>query len=313
LRSTLLTQISSRIIESNEATFNAGVAATYVPAILRVTSDHSTTTLRVQAFGAGLAGVQAVRISAPELQTDVPLAIEFSGSSSVVARAIISIPLPNSGVLFETPLGVMPSGEIPADVVEATELPDEAFYSDPAGARPKDFAFINAPTQWLGSGRICFTFTTFVHLTAPGTPDSLNEITLGHAWSRDLINWEHTVNSLDAFPANTSDVSAWDHSHVWAPSIGAVRDEVSPVLHRPWLRMAIRQSATPPLTRSTPTSPSNSWARRSAFVLIAPGREQPVGVHRTNPWQFRDPYVMPDPQKPDIATAHVLYSQAESR
>ena len=53
---------SAQVIESNEVTFNGGIDATYPPAILRVTSDHSTTTLRVEAIGADLAGVQGVSI-----------------------------------------------------------------------------------------------------------------------------------------------------------------------------------------------------------------------------------------------------------
>jgi len=286
---------SSRIIESNEATFNAGITATYVPAILRVTSDHSTTTLRVEAFGADLAGVQAVRISAPELQTEVPLAIESFGPASVVARTIISVPLPNSSVLFETPQGVMPSGQIPADVVEAAELPDEAFFSDPAGARPKDFAFINAPTPVAGVWRNLFHIYYIRHLTDPGTLDSLNEITLGHAWSRDLIHWEQTANSLDAFPANTSDVSAWDHSHVWAPSI--VQFGTKFLMY--YTGVAENRDQTIGFASADSlytTSPSSFWSRQSAPVFSPPNANS--WVSQNHPWQFRDPYVMPDPQNP---------------
>jgi hypothetical protein len=166
---------SSRVIESNEVTFNGGIDGSYAPAILRVTSDHSTTTLRVEAIGADLAGIQAVRISAPELQTDVSLAVESSGPSSVVATATIPIPLPNSAVLVETPQGVMSSGVIPADVVEATEVPDEAYYSDPAypAAYPKDFAFINAPTPVDGVWRNQFHIF-YIRSWRDGRPDSTN-------------------------------------------------------------------------------------------------------------------------------------------
>ncbi|MBI5710394.1 MAG: hypothetical protein HZC42_08845 [Candidatus Eisenbacteria bacterium] len=211
---------SSQVIESNEVTFNGGIDGSYAPVILRVTSDHSTTTLRVEAIGADLTGVSGVSISAPELQTDVPLTVQSAGSSSVVASATIGIPLPNSTVLIETPQGVMSSGEIPADVVEATEVPDEAYYRDPAypAAYPKDFAFINAPTPVDGVWRNQFHIF-YIRSWRDGRPDSTNEVAFGHAWSRDLINWDYTANSLDAFHAKTSDVSAWDHLHVWAPSI----------------------------------------------------------------------------------------------
>lgn len=288
---------SIQVIESNEVTFNGGLDGGYAPVILRVTSDHSTTTLRVEVIGADLAGVQAVSVSAPELQTDVCLTVESSGPSSVVASATISIPLPNSVVLIETPQGIMSSGVIPADVVEATEVPDEAYYRDPAypAAYPKDFAFLNAPTPVDGVWRNQFHIFYIRHWT-DGRPDSTNEVTFGHAWSRDLINWDHTANSLDAFHANTNNVSAWDHLHVWAPSIV----QFGAKFYMFYTGVAENGDQTIGYASADSiytTSPSSSWSRQSAYAH-SPLQADNEWVSVNHPWQFRDPYVMPDPQNP---------------
>lgn len=286
---------SAKVLESNEITFNGGIDGDYSPAILRVTSDHSTTTLRVEAIGADLDGVEGVSISAPELQTDVQLTMQPSGPSAVVASATIVVPLPNSTVLVETPQGVMSSGEIPADVVEATEVPDNAYYRDPAYplAYPKDFAFINAPTPVGGVWRNQFHIF-YIRSWRDGRADSLNEVAFGHAWSRDLINWDYTANSLDAFHANTANPSAWDHLHVWAPSIvqfgtkflmfytGVAENEDQTIGYA---------SADSIYT----SSPAAAWSRQSTS---SHSPTQTTWVSQNHPWQFRDPYVMPDPQNP---------------
>jgi hypothetical protein len=288
---------SNRIIESNEVTYNGGVVGDYAPLILRVTSDHSTTTLRVEAIGADLAGVRAVSISAPGLQTDVPLAVGSSGPSSVVASATIAIPLPNSAVLIGTPEGVLYSGEIPADIVEATEVPDEAYYRDPAypAAYPKDFAFINAPTPVDGVWRNQFHIF-YIRSWRDGRPDSTNEVAFGHAWSRDLINWEHTANSLDAFHADTSDVSAWDHLHVWAPSIVQFGTKFL------MFYTGVAENGDQTIGYASAdsiytTSPSSAWSRQTMYSHSPPQAEG-SWVSVNHPWQFRDPFVMADPQNP---------------
>lgn len=288
---------SARVLESNEVTFNGGIDGDYPPAILRITSDHSTTTLRVEAIGADLAGVAGVSISAPELQADVPLTILSSGSSSVVASATIAIPLPHSTVILETPLGAIPSGVVPADVVESAEVPDEAYYRDPAYpfVRPKDFAFINAPTPVGGVWRNQFHIFYIRHWN-DGRPDSTNEVTLGHAWSRDLINWDYTTNSLDAFQANTANVSAWDHLHVWAPSIVQFGTKFL------MFYTGVAENGDQTIGFATAdsiytTSPSSSWSRQNTYAH-SPLAADNQWVSRNHPWQFRDPYVMADPQNP---------------
>jgi len=287
---------STSVIESNEATFNGGIEDAYAPAILRVTSDHSTTTLRVEAIGADLIGVRAMSVSAPELQSDVSLTLESTNSSSVVASASIPIPLPNSTVLIETSQGVVSSDEIPADVVEAAEVPDEAYYRDPAYpyVYPKDFAFINAPTPVGGVWRNEFHIFYIRHWT-DGRPESTNEVAFGHAWSRDLIDWTHTKNSLDAFHADTSDAAAWDHLHVWAPSIVQFGTKF-------WMfYTGVAENGDQTIGYATAdsiytTSPSSAWSRQSTPSHSPVGATQ--WVSQNHPWQFRDPYVMPDPQNP---------------
>lgn len=297
---------SSIVLASNEVTFNGGIEGDYSPAILRVTSDHSTTTLRVEAIGSDLQGVESVNISAPELQGSVSLATEASGPSSVVATATIPIPLPNSSVSFGTSQGVMSCGEVPQDVVESpAEVPDQAYFYDPTFwggvppfARPKDFAFINAPTVVGGVWKSLFHIYYIRHWN-DGRADSTNEITFAHAWSRDLINWNSTPNSLDAFHANTSDVSAWDHLHVWAPSIVQFGTKFY------MFYTGVSESGDQTIGYASTTvidtiDAPGHWVRESAKVLDP---IQTAWAAQTHPWNFRDPYVMPDPQN---ATAQLL-------
>jgi hypothetical protein len=293
---------STTVIESNEATFNGGIEGTYAPAILRVTSDHSTTTLRVEAIGADLTGVRAMSVSAPELQSDVSLAIESANPSSVVASASIPIPLPNSTVLIQSSEGVVASGVVPADVVATTEVPDQAYYSDPAYpyVYPKDFAFINAPTPVGGVWRNLFHIFYIRHLTDTTStrtvPDSTNEVAFGHAWSRDLINWDYTANSLDAFHANTDTLTAWDHAHVWAPSI--VQFGTKFLMFYTGVAENGDQTIGYAVGDSIyTTSPSSAWSRRSMSSHSPPLTDN-QWVSQNHPWQFRDPFVMPDPQNP---------------
>ena len=289
---------SMSVLESNEVTFNGGVDDDYAPSVLRVTSDHSTTTLRVVAIGAGLEGVQAVRISAPELQADVPLALETTGPLSLVASATIPIPLPNSKVLVQTPQGLISSGKIPEDIVETTELPDEAYYRDPAypAAYPKDFAFINAPTPVDGAWRNLFHIF-YIRNWTDGRPDSKNQIAFGHAWSRDLVNWDYTANSLAAFLADTGNVSAWDHAHVWAPSI--VQFGTKFIMFYTGVAENGDQTIGYASADSIyTTSPSTSWSRESTYTLSPPQTNNQWAAYDQHPWQFRDPYVMADPQSP---------------
>lgn len=302
---------SAQVLESNEVTFNGGIDGDYQPAILRITSDHSTTTLRVEAIGADLAGIEGVSISAPQLQTDVPLTMQSAGPSSIVASATIAIPLPNCTVLLETPQGALPSGVVPADIVEAAEVPDEAYYRDPAypDVRPKDFAFINAPTPVGGVWRNQFHIFYIRHWN-DGRPDSTNEVTFGHAWSRDLINWDYTANSLDAFHANTADVSAWDHLHVWAPSI--VQFGTKFVM----FYTGVAENGDQTIGYATAdsiytTSPSSSWSRQSTYSH-SPSQAEGGWVSVNHPWQFRDPYVMADPQNPTSQLLMFYTAKAEA-
>jgi hypothetical protein len=262
-----------------------------------VTSDHSTIILRVEAFGTDLTGVQGMSLSAPELQADVRLNMESLSSSHASASASIAVPLPTSTVLIEGSEGVVASSQVPADEVAAMEVPDEAFFRDPdyPAAYPKDFAFINAPTPvdgvWINQFHIFY-----IRSWRDGRADALNEVAFGHAWSRDLIHWSYTANSLDAFHANTSDVTAWDHSHVWAPSV--VQFGTKFLMFYTGVALSGDQTIGYATADSIyTTSPSTAWSRRTSPSHSPPFTDN-RWVSQNHPWQFRDPYVMPDPQNP---------------
>ena len=284
---------SASVIESNEVTFNGGIDGEYAPVVLHTTSDHSTTLLRVEVVGASLSGVLAMSVSAPELHTDIALTLLSSNDSLVVATADIALPLPTSDVLVSTAQGTMSSGMIPADEVAALASPDEAFYRDPAypTAYPKDFAFVNTPTPISGVWQNLFHIY-YIRSWHDGRPDSTNEVTFGHAWSRDLVHW---LSNASAFSTDSSP-PAWDHKHVWAPSI--IRNGTSYAMFYTGVNFNFDQTIGYATTSVIDTiDAAGHWVRQAAPVHTPANATG--WVSQAHPWDFRDPFVMADPANPN--------------
>jgi predicted GH43/DUF377 family glycosyl hydrolase len=200
-------------------------------------------------------------------------------------------------LLIQGARGLVSTEEVPEDIVEATEVPDQAYYRDPSypNVYPKDFAFINAPTPVDGVWRNLFHIFYIRHWT-DGRVDSTNEVTFGHAWSRDLINWTKTTSTLDAFHVNSSNAAAWDHLHVWAPSIV----QFGTKFYMYYTGVADNGDQTIGYATADSiytTGTSATWTRQSAYTL-SPLQSSNQWATSTRPWGFRDPYVMADPQNP---------------
>jgi hypothetical protein len=282
---------SSSVIESNEVTSNGGNEGGYSPTVVHLTSDHSTTQLRVDVVGAGLSGIGGVSVWAPEIHAGIPLALVTASDSLVVATADVPIPLPTSDVFVWSAQGARPSGIIPADEVAAVAMPDEAYYRDPAFplAYPKDFAFVNTPTPIGGVWQSLFHIY-YIRSWRDGRPESTNEVTFGHAWSRDLVHWLQNVN---AFPTSTT-TTAWDHLHVWAPSI--VRSGLTYVMFYTGVSSSSDQTIGYATTSVIDTIDApGHWERQTAPVLSP---QSTAWVSQAHPWNFRDPFVMADPANP---------------
>jgi hypothetical protein len=294
---------SSRVLASNEVSCNGGVDGTYFPAILRVQSDHRTTVLRVDAVGSALEGLSSVSVSAPQLGGRVPLALVTRTDTALSASVDICVPLPTAQVRFATPEREFPLGEVPADQVQMTPLPYRwVFRDDEANLHEKDFAFINAPLPINGEWQNLYHLYYIRHYDDQRLR---NQFALGHAWSRDLEHW--SFNPF-AFVADTLHPLQWDGAEVWAPSIVQAGGQyhmfytgLDSVTHDQTIGYATAASL------DTTDLPGH-WTRRTTPTLTPANAED--WVLQGHPWQFRDPFVMTDPDDP---TRHLLFYTARTQ
>ena len=117
------------------------------------------------------------------------------------------------------------------------------------------------------------------------------ETSFGHAWSQDLFHW---VVDTAAFSVDTT---AWNSSHVWAPSLVEYQDKV--YMFYTGVDAADDQSigyASTSLLDTTNTvwDPDRVcvWTARDTRWAVA---DPPIYSSQT---QFRDPFVMHDPDQP---------------
>ncbi|MCC6649900.1 MAG: family 43 glycosylhydrolase [Candidatus Eisenbacteria bacterium] len=293
---------SSRVVASNEVTCNGGVGGQYFPTILRVRSDHSTTVLRVDVVGSSLEALSSVSVSAPQLGGKLPLALVTRTDTALSASADIRVPLPTSQVRFTTPEREFPLGEIPADQVLATTLPYRWVFRDQDSfVYPKDFAFINAPLPINGEWQNLYHLYYIRHYT-DGGQRRRNEFALGHAWSRDLEHWS---SNPFAFVADTLHPAQWDGAEVWAPSIV----QAGGMYHMFYtgLDSVVRDQTIGYATAASldTTDLPGHWTRRTSPTLTPANASN--WVHQGHDWQFRDPFVMADPEDP---SRHLLFYAA---
>lgn len=278
---------STRVIESNEVTYNGGVDGTYSPTILKATSTHETRELRITVVGTGLATANSLRVTAPDRVWSVPLGIVGRTDSTLTAAADVPIPLPAAVVEAGTSAAMVSLASFPADQIALApaSLPDTILYRDPdSNVYPKDFAFYHTtvPTSdpshpWKG----LFHLIYIRHFRTTGAEPSL-----AHAWSENLTNWRVNTN---AFLPNVG----WDAQFVWAPSIVQVGN-----LHYMFYT-GVDASGNQRIgyaTTSLLDTTNTVWDRKSTWVYSADstGWADPT-AQGIGQQQFRDPWVMPDP------------------
>ena len=279
---------SSRTIESNEVAYNDGVDGTYAPTILRATSTHETRELRVAVVGAGLTSASSLRITAPDRLWSVPLGITVRSDSALVATADVPVPLPAAVVEAGNLANMVSLATFPADQIALApaSLPDTILFRDPdSNVYPKDFAFYftTVPTSdpshpWKG----LFHLIYIRHFRTTGLEPSL-----AHAWSENLTNWRVQTN---AFLPN----AGWDARNVWAPSIVQVGN-----LHYMFYTGvdADRNQRIGYATTGLLDTTNTVWQRQSTWAYAAgnTGWADSTGQGIGGQQQFRDPWVMPDP------------------
>jgi hypothetical protein len=300
---------------SNEVTLNGGCATPYPPVVFRAASTHRLGQLDVRLVGANLRGVGSVPISARDSSWTYPLALTSKSDSRITARAVLAAPLPEIVVGAEDGFGGLGAAAIAAD--SFPPLSPQACFStfegsaDTAGMQPKDFAVVPAGDSW-------HIFYTRQYMT--GYTDRTNTRRIGHAVSTDqhLSSW--TVVNRNAIQVREGRI--WDNLHVWAPTIVRKPGDITYYMFYTGVQLdTLSQSpnlVTSEIQRigvatsvdldtwtqdSTPVfhNKKTSWAFQDSSSNVEP---LGGGLCYSDTWQFRDPFVMQDP---DSAGRWLLY------
>jgi hypothetical protein len=298
---------SSHVIVSNEVTYNGGIVGDYAPVLLRASSTHETSVLRVTAVGAELASVEEIKVGAPDNLWSVRLTVEQHSNSIIVATADVYVPLPQAVVQAGSPAASSGQAFLPADqIITAAVMSagiDTIFFRDPnPSIYPKDFAFhynsVYDPTDpahpWKG----------YFHLLYIRNKAGLDSI-IAHAWT-DSLGKPWSVDSMAFRPSGTG----WDEKKVWAPSLQQVGD--STYMFYTGVDALGNQSigyATTPMLGTT----NISWTRRGSPSYRATDASwaDTIGQQVTGVIQFRDPFVMPDPDVANYPGRYLLFNAGE--
>jgi len=291
-------QDSSRITQSNEATFNGGVPDPYPPAILRTTTVHRSTAFRLNAVGTGLADVREATLAAPDRSWELPLRIATEGDTAIILTASLAASVPGCVVQAVGGNGAIGAGSVPAD--PPTQLPEPFCPSegdeskmrevwpdhDPYLIQPKDFAFV--PGGWTAAGN--WTYHLFYIRHNQYLLDENTEKNIGHAVSDVLSGW--TV--IDTAAVRTRG-ARWDSLHVWAPSI------VLKGLTYNLFYVGVDKDGNQRIGLATSTDLVN-WAQGDSVLEVTPAHQQQIpwadpspGFPYAGRTQLRDPFVMEDP------------------
>lgn len=106
---------SSRVIESNEVTYNGGVAGSYRPAVLHASSVHQSLQLRVTAVGAGLSTASSMSILALDSSWTLPLSVTAQSEGSLTGVASVAALLPECQATVGSATGAVSAATLPAD------------------------------------------------------------------------------------------------------------------------------------------------------------------------------------------------------
>ena len=298
---------SSRVIISNEATFNGGIDSDYAPVVLRAASTRQGTTLQVAVVGTDLSTATSLSIGAADGVWNQPLSISSQSATSIVAAADVPTLLPEAVVrVGNSSMSIGVGALAPEEAEEAaTTYPDTILFRDPnPSVYPKDFAFFynsvptgNAQHPWKGRFHLIYIRHL---LNASG---DAQEPCLAHAWSDSLRNWR--VDTLAFLPG-----SGWDGLHVWAPSI----IKVGNLYQMFYTGVDAGQNqrigyATTSLLDTTNTT----WTRRTSSVYSADSAASwadPTGAGMSGQQQFRDPFMMEDP---DSAGRYLMFVTGEDK
>jgi len=299
---------STQVIESNEVMFNGGIDGPYPPVILYARSEHSTALLQVDVVGAGLDSVTVMRLGSADHLWDVPLAIVNKNGSSLTATAELAASLPEAVLVASTASGSGGEAALPADPVVTAEVSSSAAdtiqYFDPnPSIYPKDFAFFyNSVPVGTGGARKGLFHLFYIRAVRATNADSI----IAHAWC-DTLGAKWTLDSLAFRPSGLT----WDKKRCWAPSIQQIGNRT--YVFYTGVDSLGSQSIGYAYTDSLFTT-NIPWHRFKAPIYRAgmTSWADSIGHEVTNQQQFRDPFVMPDPD-PAYRGRYLLFNCGEDR
>jgi hypothetical protein len=295
---------STAVLESNEVTFNGGVADDYSPVLLAATSTHPGELLTVTAIGCGLTDVSSISVGAADDLWNVPLSIASVSNSRVVATAQILTQLPASVVKTQSARGPGGTASLAAEQFneDMSSLAYTSLYTDASPkVYPKDFAFVfnTIPTTdpqhpWQS----VFHLFYIRHFKSGAEPY------IAHAWSTDLVSWNRG-DSLDFLPG-----PAWDSKHVWAPSI----IKIGNLFYMFYAGVDDYNNQRLGYVTATHLDAVPNWStndRKMIYDADSTGWVSGTPAARYgNAQQFRDPFIMEDP---DTAGRYILYQVGEDK
>jgi hypothetical protein len=294
---------------SGDITLNGGCAASYPPVVFRAASTHRHGQLDVELVGVNLGAVASLPISARDSSWTYPLAVTSKSDTRVIGHAELAAPLPDIVVSASDASGSLGATNVPAD--DFPPLSPQACFStfegssDTTGMQPKDFAFVYTGDSW-------HIFYTRQYMT--GYTDRTNSRRIGHAVSTDqhLSSW--TVVDRNAIQVREGRI--WDNLHVWAPTIVRKPGDITYFMFYTGVQLDTLEQ--PPNLRTSeiqrigvatsvdlnswtqdPTpvfhNKKTSWAFQDSSSNVVPVGG---GQFYSDTWQFRDPFVMEDPENP---------------
>jgi hypothetical protein len=289
---------SSRVIVSNEVTYNGGVSGNYPPVVLHASCFHPTADLRVEAVGFGLADAPRVEIAAPDTSWRLALQVEQRSDTRLIAVARVASDLPPFVLNVGRATGELGVASLPADTASSltiqpacTNEMKEINGISHEDIQPKDFAMVASRDSF-------HVFYTRQDYNLRQNPE-LDSKTIGHKRSRDLYNWdpdEHTMHSVVA-----GNGGSWDAGHVWAPTIIKKPGDITYYM----LYTGVDASGVQRIGVATSTD-LNVWTQDPTATY----QSSNVGWALSGTPEFRDPFVMADP---DSAGRYLLYFVTKSQ
>ena len=293
---------SSRVVESNEVTYNGGVSGGYPPTILHASSVHQSLQLRVTAVGSGLNSAGSMSVVAHDSSWTLPLTITAQSDRELTGVASVAALLPACQAAIGSESGAVSAASLAADEEPALDpqscsaqffedlLPPPP--TDEYAIQPKDFAFARGFVDQSSDRYALHLF--YIRHSMYTMPADLNEKNIGHTWTTDFNSWYPNPTDTTALTVRPL---KFDELHVWAPTI---------VQHGPTFYMFYTGVRKDPggernhqrigLATSTDL---DTWTPGDAPVLTAPdvfwaSKDPPTYDGQ----QLRDPFVMADPVNP---------------